>query len=1279
MSFQQLGIGTRNPNKTLDVSGSVHISETVDISDNVTIDGDITAGSISASSYTSQGTVSAQTFSIGGQGVISASRQIASTDVEVKSSVTGDSNVLIYGETGNVDMSGGTLTVDTINENTTNNGVVIESVTLNNGGISASSYTSAGTVSAQTFSIGSQGVISATRQITATDVEVKSSVTGDSNVLIYGETGNVDMSGGTLTVDTINENTTNNGVVIESVTLKDGSIDAPSDINVNSLTIGRGSGADTSTNTAIGYQSLFNNTIGIDNTATGYNALFANATGKRNTAYGYQALSNIQTGSWNTAIGYNTFESMTGGWTNIAVGYRAGLNTVNSTKNMFLGFNTGFNNIEATYAESVAIGANAKITASNQIMLGTNTETVQIPGDLNVTGTVSGIDKSMVGLDYVENTSDLDKVVSTATSDALALKANLASPTFTGTVDGITKAMVGLGNVENTSDLNKPVSNNTQALLDTKANLASPTFTGTVNGITKAMVGLGNVENTSDADKVVSMATSNALGLKANIASPTFTGKTTFADVSMNGNIDISGSLTVTNQNNTTIINTTVNEYTSIVTEDISLNGNLSVSGDVSFNSTGQVDVCGNFYAQYPVESIPVSAIVGGGPTGPTGPAGVAGADGVAGVAGDDGVAGVDGPAGEDGPTGPAGLADVDSDLNLNERFSVAKHANFTTDISVNSLTIGKGSGNVVTNTAIGYNTLITNTTGENNTATGYQAGMNNTTASNNTFLGSNTDVDSNTATWTNSAAIGYNAKITASNQIMLGTSTETVTIPGDLSVDGKTTFADVSMNGNIDISGSLTVTNQNNTTIINTTVNEYTSIVTEDISLNGNLSVSGNINFITDISVNSLTIGKGSGNNVDKNTAIGYQALTTNTTGSVNTAIGYQTLTDNTTGELNTAIGSQALTDNTTGYRNAAVGNETLRHNTEGYHNTAIGFGSLLNNITGYKNTASGYKTLYNNTSDNNTATGFSALEYNTTGYYNTATGLNAGYNNTTGGYNTFLGASTDISPATATWTKSTAIGYNAQITASNQITLGTSDETVYIPGGSVNVTSSGHSILKITGDSNNSDESKHPYLIFQQDGIYNEAGIFLDSSNDLTISASTNGGGNILFKTDIVSGPNDDISNLEDAPTRMTITNSGDVGIGTTSPSAKLEVNGDLYATGVYSTSDYRIKNDIVPISDTSYNIDNVRPVFYNNTKSERPEFGVIAHEVQELFPFLVSGEKDGEQNQTVNYTGFMGLVINEVQGLKKQDQLNKEKIIKLQNQLDNVMTILNNNNLS
>ena len=48
--------------------------------------------------------------------------------------------------------------------------------------------------------------------------------------------------------------------------------------------------------------------------------------------------------------------------------------------------------------------------------------------------------------------------------------APLADPTFTGTVTGVTKSHVGLGNVDNTSDANKPVSSATQTALDAKAN-----------------------------------------------------------------------------------------------------------------------------------------------------------------------------------------------------------------------------------------------------------------------------------------------------------------------------------------------------------------------------------------------------------------------------------------------------------------------------------------------------------------------------------------------------------------------------------------------------------------------------------------------------------------------------------------------------------------------------------------------------------------------------------------------------------------------------------------
>jgi hypothetical protein len=56
------------------------------------------------------------------------------------------------------------------------------------------------------------------------------------------------------------------------------------------------------------------------------------------------------------------------------------------------------------------------------------------------------------------------------------------SSTFT-TVSGIDKTMVGLSNVDN-NDLTNQFQQHNQ-LLDLKANLASPTFTGTVSGMIK--------------------------------------------------------------------------------------------------------------------------------------------------------------------------------------------------------------------------------------------------------------------------------------------------------------------------------------------------------------------------------------------------------------------------------------------------------------------------------------------------------------------------------------------------------------------------------------------------------------------------------------------------------------------------------------------------------------------------------------------------------------------------------------------------------------------------
>lgn len=70
--------------------------------------------------------------------------------------------------------------------------------------------------------------------------------------------------------------------------------------------------------------------------------------------------------------------------------------------------------------------------------------------------------------------------------------APIASPTFTGTVSGITSSMVGLGNVDNTSDVNKPLSTATQTALNLKLNTASPSFTGILTGVGTTLTGSAN-------------------------------------------------------------------------------------------------------------------------------------------------------------------------------------------------------------------------------------------------------------------------------------------------------------------------------------------------------------------------------------------------------------------------------------------------------------------------------------------------------------------------------------------------------------------------------------------------------------------------------------------------------------------------------------------------------------------------------------------------------------------------------------------------------------------
>jgi hypothetical protein len=214
-----------------------------------------------------------------------------------------------------------------------------------------------------------------------------------------------------------------------------------------------------------------------------------------------------------------------------------------------------------------------------------------------VINTPTGITKSDVGLENVDNTSDANKPVSTATQTELDAKlasataattyAPLDSPALTGTptaptatagtnstqvattayADAAVAALVDAA-PETLNTLNElaaalgddaSFSTTVSTSIGLKAPLESPTFTGTVAGITKSMVGLGDVDNTADSAKPVSTATQTALDLKSPAASPTFTGTVTLPQGKLTG-----GSTTVSANTATTVSTVALADFTTM-------------------------------------------------------------------------------------------------------------------------------------------------------------------------------------------------------------------------------------------------------------------------------------------------------------------------------------------------------------------------------------------------------------------------------------------------------------------------------------------------------------------------------------------------------------------------------------------------------------------------------------------------------------------------------------------------------------------------------------------
>ena len=213
-------------------------------------------------------------------------------------------------------------------------------------------------------------------------------------------------------------------------------------------------------------------------------------------------------------------------------------------------------------------------------------------------------------------------------------------------------------------------------------------------------------------------------------------------------------------------------------------------------------------------------------------------------------------------------------------------------DSYFNGVRVGRGNGNIATNTSVGNNAGASNTTGDANSFFGYESGYSNTTGRANTSIGYkllflNTTGDYNTVIGAN--ALYYNT---------IGNYNTAIGVSAGLT---NTT-------GNYNTFSGLNSGYYNTTASFNTFTGSYSGY-------------------------NNTT--------AQYNTFIGYAAGTSNTVGSSNSFIGNDSGYSNISGVINTFVGEKSGYYNTIGNANTYIGSNAGFSNTTGDNNTFFGTNS--------------------------------------------------------------------------------------------------------------------------------------------------------------------------------------------------------------------------------------------------------------------------------------------------------------------------------------------------
>jgi hypothetical protein len=163
---------------------------------------------------------------------------------------------------------------------------------------------------------------------------------------------------------------------------------------------------------------------------------------------------------------------------------------------------------------------------------------------------------------------------------------------------------------------------------------------------------------------------------------------------------------------------------------------------------------------------------------------------------------------------------------------------------------------------------------------------------------------------------------------------------------------------------------------------------------------------------------------------------------------------------------------------------------------------------------------------------------------------------------------------------------------------------------------------------------------------------------------------------RIELQTSPSNNMAFTVASSERMRIDTSGNVGIGTTTPGYKLQVNTGsvsgyvVDATGAWgNSSDVRLKKNIVSMSSSLEDVMALKPVTYNmktESNSDPTHMGFIAQDVEKISPDLVSTGPDGMKG--ISYAMFTPMLTKAIQEIASSVNTQQVTLNEQQNQITN-----------